>query len=181
MRAGDGPSGAGRYGPLVLNPSLTEAAADIAAVLVERGETLATAESSAGGLVSAAMLSVPGASAYARGGIVIYTLDGVETMLGGAVGLDPGRRGATEQLARFLAAASAARLGADWGVGETGATGPSPNPYGDPAGHAWVAVAGPGDLLRTEHVLTGSDDRGANMEAFALRALTLLGAALREA
>jgi nicotinamide-nucleotide amidase len=157
---------------------LTDLAADIAARLVTRGETVAVAESSAGGLISAALLSVPGASAYYRGGLVVYTLDGARAMLAGATDLDPGPRGACEPFARFLAASAAARLDADWGVGETGATGPSGNPYGDPAGHAWLAVAGPGGSLHAEHLLTGADDRTANMEAFAAKALRVLAGAL---
>lgn len=157
---------------------LTAIAAAVGARLVERGESVAVAESSAGGLISAALLSVGGASAYYRGGMVVYTLDGARALLAGATDVDPGRRGACEPFARYLAAAAAGKLGADWGVGETGATGPSGNPYGDPAGHAWVAVAGPGGLVRTEHQLTGSADRAANMDAFARAALQQLAAAL---
>lgn len=158
--------------------ALIRAATAVGARLVERGESVAVAESSAGGLISAALLSVGGASAYYRGGMVIYTLDGARAMLAGATDLDPGRRSASEPFAQYLAASAAAKLGADWGVGETGATGPSGNPYGDPAGHAWVAVAGPGGHVEAEHQLTGSADRTANMEAFALAALRRLAAAL---
>jgi len=68
------------------------------------------------------------------------------------------------------------RSGASWGVGESGAAGPTGNRYGDPAGHAWVAVAGPAEATR--NVLTGSDDRLANMTAFAIAAIGLLGAQL---
>jgi nicotinamide-nucleotide amidase len=162
----------------VLCDALTDPAADIAVRLVARGQTLAVAESSAGGLISAALLSVPGASAYYRGGLVVYTLDGAKAMLAGATDMDPGTRGSCEPFARYLAASAAAKLDADWGVGETGATGPSGNPYGDPAGHAWLAVAGPGGYLHAEHLLTGADDRAANMEAFAVKALQQLAAAL---
>lgn len=162
----------------MLPETLIVPAARIAERLIARGQTVAVAESSAGGLISAALLSIGGASAYYRGGVVFYTLDGVRAMLADAVDLDPGRRGACEPLARFAAAATAAKHGADWGVSETGASGPSGNPYGDPPGHAWVGVAGPGDLLDAEHVLTGDDDRVANMEAFAARALEKLAAAL---
>lgn len=159
-------------------PELTARAAVIAERLVARGETVAVAESSAGGLISAALLSIPGASAYYRGGVVIYDRASVRATLAGAVDLDPGTKGACEPFAQYLAASAAARFGADWGVGETGATGPDPNPYGDPAGHAWVGVAGPGDLLDAEHVLTGDGDRARNMAAFAARALDQLAARL---
>lgn len=162
----------------MLPDTLTGPASKIGGRLIARGQTVAVAESSAGGLISAALLSVPGASAYYRGGVVIYTLEGVAALLGGATDLDPGRRGATEPLGRYLAASVAAKLDADWAIGETGATGPSANPYGNPAGHAWLAVAGPGGYLDAERLLTGSDDRDANMEAFAAKALLRLAAAL---
>ncbi len=160
----------------MLPPALTEPAFTIAERLVARSETVAVAESSAGGLIAAALLAVPGASAYFRGGVVFYTHDGVRTMLGDAFTEDPGRRSSIEPFARALAGAAAAKLDADWGIGETGAAGPSGNPYGDPAGHAWVAVSGPSPA--TEHVLTAAVDRPANMEAFAASALRLLAAAL---
>lgn len=158
----------------MLPAALTTTAREIAGHLVARGETLAVAESSAGGLISASLLSVAGASAYYRGGVVIYTRESVRATLAGAVDMDPGKKGACEPFARYLAASAAARFETDWGIGETGATGPSANPYGDPAGHAWVAVAGPGGVLEAQHVLTGVDDREANMETFASRALTLV-------
>jgi nicotinamide-nucleotide amidase len=162
----------------MLSEDVTAAAADAAARLGQRGQTVAVAESSAGGLISAALLAVPGASAYYRGGVVVYTLDGARALLDDATDLDAGERGACEQFARYLAASAAAKLGADWGVGETGAAGPKGNRYGDPAGHAWLALAGPGGELRTERILTGGDDRAANMEAFAAGALRLLAVAL---
>ena len=90
--------------------------------------------------------------------------------MAGAVETPRGMRGATEVFADYLARSAAVRLGATWGIGEAGAAGP-PNPYGDPAGHSWVAVAGPIDATR--HVLTGLDDREANMVEFAAAALEL--------
>ncbi len=157
----------------MLPATLTEPAAAIAERLLARGQSVAVAESSAGGLISAALLSVAGASAYYRGGAVIYTRESTRALLGGAVtDLDPGTKGASEPFARYLAAAARATLAADWGVSETGATGPSGNPYGDPAGHAWVGLAGPDGALAATHVLTGDDDRATNMEAFAAAALT---------
>ncbi len=70
------------------------------------------------------------------------------------------------------------RLDATWGIGEAGAAGPA-NPYGDPAGHSWVAVAGPIDATR--HVLTGIDDRVENMATFAVAALDLFREVLERA
>ena len=146
----------------------------IAHRLGQRGESVAVAESAAGGLISAALIAVPGASAYYRGGLVIYTVDGARELLAGGPPLPTGVRGASEPFARWLALAAAAKLSADWAIGETGAAGPSGNPYGDPAGHAWVAVRGPGGEVRARHVLTGTVDRARNMEAFAAAALRLL-------
>ena len=112
----------------------------VAAMLRERGETVAVAEGSAGGLISAALLAVPGASAYFVGGAVVYTARANRAWMAGAVEPPPGMRGATEGFADYLARSAAVKLGADWGIGEAGAAGPA-NPYGDPAGHCWVAVA----------------------------------------
>ncbi len=162
----------------MLDTSLTEPARRIGALLRERSETVGVAEGSAGGLVSAALLSMPGASAYYLGGVVIYTAAAYRAWMHGVVERPSGMRGATEAFADHLARSAAVRLDATWGLGEAGAAGPA-NPYGDPAGHCWVAVAGPVDA--TQHVLTGIDDREANMVAFAVAALALFEATLASA
>ena len=144
----------------------------VATLLKARNETVAVAESSAGGLITAALLAVPGASAYCLGGSVIYTPQAWRALRDFSPELLGGHRSATEQNALIRARLIRERYGASWGIGETGATGPTPNRYGDPAGHACVAVSG-----RAEHVLTlktGSAERVANMYAFATAALTLL-------
>lgn len=155
----------------MLTDELSQLAHRAGDLLRERGETVSVAEGSAGGLVSAALLSVPGASAYYVGGAVVYTMAASKAFMAGPIAVPPGMRGASEAFATYLAQSVAARLETGWGVGEAGAAGP-PNRYGDPAGHAWVAAAGP--TLSTRHVLTGSDDRSHNMVAFAAAALTLL-------
>ena len=150
---------------------LTSMAADLGALLKERGATVAVAESSAGGLVSAALLSVPGASAYFMGGGVIYT----RGARGGLLGLPEEvitMRASTEEYALILARAVRDRLDVTWGLSETGATGPTGNRYGDAAGHACLAVAGP--VERSITLETGSNDREANMWRFAAAALKLL-------
>ncbi len=145
----------------------------IAASLVARKETIAVAESSTGGLISAALLAVPGASAYYRGGGVIYTPRARAALVNitreemEAVGM----RGATEPYATLLANRARELLNTTWGLSETGATGPSGNRYGDAAGHSCMAVAGPRAVTIT--LETGSSDRVANMRAFSLRALEL--------
>ena len=99
-------------------------------------------------------------------------------LFGGVVEAPPGMRGASEEFAAYLAKSAAVKLGTTWGLGKAGPAGP-PNRYGDPAGHAWVAVAGP--VAATRHVLTGLDDRAANMDAFAEAALALLMETLERA
>lgn len=159
----------------MLDESLTGPARRIAELLRQRGETVAVAEGSAGGLVSAALLAVPGASAYYLGGTVIYTAAAYRAWIRGAVEAPEAMRGATEAFADHLARSARVRLDATWGLAEAGAAGP-PNPYGDPVGHCWVAVAGPTDATR--HVLTGLDDRESNMVAFAAAALDLFESTL---
>jgi len=147
----------------------------VAATLRSRSETVAVAEGSCGGLISMALLAVPGASAYFVGGAVIYTMAARAALLGDVIEVPAGLRGATEAFARYLADAVRVRLSATWGIGEGGAAGPA-NRYGDPAGHAWLAVSGPTEATR--HVLTGVDDRRANMVAFAVTALELFESSL---
>ncbi|MGQ0847403.1 MAG: CinA family protein [Sporichthyaceae bacterium] len=162
----------------MLSSTLRGTAAAVAERLTARGQTIAVAESAAGGLISAALLSVPGASAYYRGGVVIYTLVGAEASLAGVPPLPPEVQGASEPFGRWLAASAAASLRTDWGVGETGTAGPSGNMYGVPAGRAWVAVRRPDGEVLAREVLTESDDRPDNMLAFAAAALALLLEAL---
>ncbi len=148
----------------------------IAARLKARGETVAIAESSTGGLVSAALLAVPGASAYFLGGSVIYTRHARRAFLEIPDPLPGDMRASTEPYAALLARTVRERTGASWGVGETGATGPTGNRYGDPPGHSAIAVDGA--VARAATLRTGSDDRVDNMRAFAQRALELLAEAL---
>ncbi len=156
----------------VLNEELLGLAARAGALLRARRESVGVCEGAAGGLISAALLSVPGASSYFLGGGVIYTQPAVRAFIAGAVPPPPELRGASEPWALHLARSGALKLGANWCIGEGGAAGPTGNRYGDPAGHAWVAVAGVREATR--HVLTGDDDRVANMARFAAAALELL-------
>lgn len=143
----------------------------VAALLTERRETVAVAESSAGGLLSAALLAVPGASAYFLGGVIVYTYAARGVLLDLPSATLTGLRPATEPYALLLGRTVRQRLSAAWGLAETGATGPAGNRYGDPAGHACLAVAGPVERVLT--LETGQTDRLANMRAFAAGALDL--------
>ena len=152
--------------------ALLPLAEKIAAHLVARKQTIAIAESSTGGLVAAALLAVPGASAYFLGGAVVYTRASRAALLGIGETEMQGLRPATEAYSLLIARRVRERHSATWGFGETGATGPTGNRYGDPAGHTCVAVAGLTERATT--LRTGSTDRMANMDAFAKRSLELL-------
>lgn len=140
-------------------------------LLKSRGESIAVAESSSGGLVSAALLSVSGASSYFLGGGAIYTRDARRALVGLPEEVVT-MRAATEEYGLIMAEAIREKLGAIWGLCETGASGPTENSYGDTAGHVAVALVGPKILSRTLEL--DSDDREANMWRFAEAALGLL-------
>jgi nicotinamide-nucleotide amidase len=148
----------------------------VAALLKKRKETIAVAESSAGGLIAAALLAVPGASAYFLGGTVLYTRQSWHALKDYREELFAGTRPATEANALIRAKLIRERFAADWGIGETGAAGPTGGRYGNPAGLACLAVAG--RVERAMTLETGSSDRVANMRAFAAAALELLAESL---
>lgn len=158
---------------------LLAAAGKLGALLTERHETVVIAESSTGGLLSAALLSVPGASAYFIGGAVVYTRAARASLLGLPEQAMAGMRPATEAYARLLARTARERVSANWALAETGASGPTGNRYGDPAGHACIAVAGAAEKAIT--IETAAADRIANMRAFAAAGLALLTQSLEEA
>jgi PncC family amidohydrolase len=143
----------------------------IAARLIERRQTIAVAESSTGGLISAALLAVPGASAYFLGSAVVYTRDARRTLMDIPDDAMKGIRSASEPYAKLLASQIRIRFSCDWGLSETGATGPTGNRYGDAAGHSCMAVAGSSEPLAMT-LETGSADRLANMHVFASTALS---------
>jgi nicotinamide-nucleotide amidase len=148
--------------------------------LKERGETVAVVESSAGGLISASLLRVPGASAYFMGGGVIYT----KTSIREIAGIDMKQlwrehkiRSSSEPFAQRLADSIRTSHETTWGLAETGAAGPG-NGYGDPAGHSCHAVSGPSPVVMT--LRTGEEDRGDNMIRFAISALTFFSKQLKQ-
>lgn len=154
---------------------LVQLAEQVASRLKVRGETIAVAESSTGGMISAALLVVPGASAYFLGGAVVYTRQARRALLSIPDAAMAGIRSASEPYATLLARTVREQHGATWGLAETGAAGPTGNRYGDPAGHCCIALAGPSERVIT--LRTDNSDRQANMRAFAANALgTLLQA-----
>jgi nicotinamide-nucleotide amidase len=151
---------------------LVPIAEKIAAILIERRQTIAVAESSTGGLISASLLAVPGASAYFLGGAVVYTRDARRILMDIPDEAMKGLRSASEPYAKLLASQMRTRFSTDWGLSETGATGPTGNRYGDAAGHSCIGIAGLDPSAMT--LETGSTDRLANMHVFAATALNFL-------
>ncbi len=158
---------------------LTALGAAVGELLKQRRETLAIAESSAGGIINAALVAVPGASAYYLGGCIVYTAASRTGLLNIGKEDMAGMRSASEPYAQLVARRVREKLGATWGLSETGAAGPTGNRYGDAAGHACFAVSGPVEMVIT--LETGSADREANMWIFARRAIELLRESLTKA
>lgn len=150
-----------------------------AALLKARNQTIAVAESSAGGLINAALLALPGASAYCKGGMVMYTRDALLGLRDVSLEMAQSVRGGTEASAVFRARTIRERLNADWGLSESGAAGPTGSRYGYAAGHCVLAVAGAAEKSLT--LETASPDRVANMYAFGEAALKLLIECLEKA
>lgn len=150
----------------------------LAQQLISVGQSLAVAESSTAGLISAKLLAVPGASAYYAGGSVIYTLAARRELLGihkqDVVGLEP----LTEAMVLAFAKRARLQLGATWAIAELGVAGPAPAPYGHAAGTCVLAVDGPISLTTT--VTTFDDNRERNMWHFAEQAITLMNKALAQ-
>ena len=159
-------------------PDLSSMASSVGALLKETGQSVSVAESSCGGLISAALVAIPGASAYYVGGSVIYTRVAQKGLLLVPDEAMEGMRASSEPYALLNARTSRESLGTDWALAETGASGPTGNRYGDSAGHACVAVAGPVEKVIT--IETGDSDREANMWVFTARALALLEECVRE-
>jgi nicotinamide-nucleotide amidase len=158
---------------------LSEASQIVATLLKDKRQTIAVAESSAGGLINATLVAVPGASAFYLGGGVIYTVNARQSVMGLTKDDVRGMRSASEPYAQLLARRMRENLGATWGLSETGASGPTGNRYGDAAGHACIAVSGPVEAVIT--LETGDADREANMWRFTRRALALLEDCVRKA
>jgi PncC family amidohydrolase len=158
--------------------SLAALGAAVGALLKERRHSIAVAESAASGLISAALVAVPGASDYFLAGGVVYTRGAREWLLGITPAEMADMRPATEAYARLVARRVREELSATWGLCETGASGPSGNRYGDAPGHACLAVSGPVDAAIT--IETKSAERGANMWCFARAALELLESCIRK-
>ena len=154
-------------------------AREAAANLLKLGQTVAVAESSTAGLVSASLLAIPGASAYYAGGSVIYTRLSRKRFLTLDPALLAGLAPLSEEMVRVFADAARTSLNAQWGIAELGAAGPTGTPYGHPPGVSVIGVSGPVNLsMRIE---TQSADREQNMWHFTQEALKLLARATAQA
>ena len=151
---------------------LVVVAEKIAAVLTERKQTIVIAESSTAGLISAALLAVPGASAYFLGGAVVYTRQSRRVLLDIPDAALDGVRPSTQPYALMMARTAQQRFSSTWALAETGATGPTGNRYGDAPGHSCIAIAGSTEQAMT--LETGKPDRLDNMHAFTAAALDFL-------
>ncbi len=153
--------------------------ADLAELLKQRKQTIAVAESSTGGLISATLLAVPGASAYYLGGGVIYTIEARRELLDIPDDILKGMKPLSEDYVALCARRIREKLNATWGIAELGATGPAGTRYGHPPGICVLAIDGPVSL--TTRIETGSDDREENMWTFARTGFALLKDALKQA
>lgn len=163
--------------PLPLLEPLAVLAARVGETLRARGQTVSVVESSAGGLVSAALLAVPGASAYFRGGAVVYSRRAGRALLGLSAEDMTGLRGETEPYARLVAGRVRDTHHTTWGISESGAAGPAGSPYGDAPGHVCLAIVGTVTVSRT--IENGDTDRPKNMDVFARQLLALFDETLR--
>jgi nicotinamide-nucleotide amidase len=154
---------------MVLN---SESIKEISHALKARGETIAVAESTTGGLISARLLSMPGASAYFIGGTIIYTGISRKVFLDASAEKLHGVKPLSEEMAKFFAKQVREKLAATWGIAELGIAGPAGSIYGYEAGNSVIAVSGP--IEAVVRVNTGHNDRIENMEEFADRACQLL-------
>lgn len=134
---------------------MSVAAAAAVHALVDRRETLATAESLTGGLVAATIVEIPGVSAVFRGGLVVYATE-LKSRLADVPEVLLAERGPVDgDVAAALAEGARARCGADWGLATTGVAGPEPQD-GKPVGLVYVAVAGPAGATVRELKLDGN-------------------------
>ena len=144
----------------------------IAEKLKSKGHTISVSESSTGGLISAALLSVAGASAYFKGGSIIYTLASRKILLGLSKSDIEGLKPMTEMMALKFADKTRKVLDSDWAIAELGIAGPTGSPYGVGPGNSVVAISGP--KSSSKRIETGESDRENNMQTFTKQTLQLL-------
>ena len=151
----------------------------ISRILTKRKETVSVTETSTGGLISAGLLSVPGASSYFVGGVIPYARsvrgDLLNITKDKVVGLSP----MSEEMAMSFAQNTKQKMQTDWAIAELGIAGPRGSVYGFEPGSCVVGISGP--RSSSTFIRTGKDRRHENMALFRNSALALFADALSEA
>ena len=146
----------------------------IAEALRARGEKVAVADGATGGLIMASLLTVPGALNFFKGGGVVYSFKTRNVLFDLPRDAYDGMVSASEDYALLQARAIRDRMGASWGIAESGSAGSSKHPMGVVSGRSVAAIAGPDGVEEVATLETDSDDRIDNMQAFTRNALNLL-------
>ena len=146
----------------------------IAEALRARGEKVAVADGATGGLIMASLLTVPGALNFFKGGGVVYSFKARNVLFDLPRDAYDGMVSASEDYALQQARAIRDRMGASWGIAESGSAGSSKHPMGVVSGRSVAAIAGPDGVEEVAILETDSDDRIDNMQAFTRNALNLL-------
>jgi len=149
--------------------------AEVAALLKERKETVSVAETAAGGIISASILSTPGASGIYKGGLTLYTLESRIAFAGWTQDNIKAYKGPTTDVVAGLATNVRSTLGSTYTLSESGTAGPTGgNTPNRTPGYVALAVATANGTYKKELSTGLGGDREGNMIAFAVEALTLL-------
>lgn len=146
--------------------------ADTVQRLIDRGETLATAESCSGGLIAHAVTNVAGSSAVFLGGVVAYSNEAKMKFLGVAADTLEQHGAVSEPVAAAMASGARTAFASDWALGVTGIAGPGGGTADKPVGLVYISIAGESVLEVNRHEFTGS--RVTIKQATAEAALQLL-------
>jgi PncC family amidohydrolase len=156
----------------LMNNKILEISSEVGNLLKEKNQTLGIVESSAGGMLSASILAIPGSSAFYLGGVVVYTKRSISGLMKITSADMLGIRSSTEECALLYARKIKNHLKCDWALSETGAAGPTGNSYGDRAGHTCIAVNG--CTVSSKTIETNQSDRKENMYLFVENSLSFL-------
>ncbi|WP_159877164.1 MULTISPECIES: nicotinamide-nucleotide amidohydrolase family protein [Aquitalea] len=143
-----------------MNEQLTVLASRLGEQLLQRGETIATAESCTGGMIAAALTDIAGSSAWFGYGMVSYSNQAKQDLLGVSAVTLEAHGAVSEAVVREMVAGARERAAADWAVAVSGIAGPGGGSAAKPVGTVWLAIAGPGGAGRV-FVRCFSGDRAA--------------------
>lgn len=156
-----------------MDKQLTALAARVGALLQQRGETVATAESCTGGMIAAVLTDIAGSSAWFGYGMVSYSNQAKQDLLGVSAATLEAHGAVSEAVVREMAAGARKRAAADWAVAVSGIAGPGGGTAAKPVGTVWLALAGP-DAVLTAFVRHFDGDRTAVREQTVQAALMAL-------